>query len=60
MEMERKRIYCSRWSFVSETDHVIETLSLCGMSGSRNLPKLFTGRCPFCYETAERIEWLFV
>ena len=47
MEMERKRIYCSRWSFVSETDNVIEILNFDGLSGSPKLPKLGTGKCAF-------------
>jgi len=45
VEMERKRIYCSRRSAVSESDNVIENLSLDGMSGSPRAMKLGTGNC---------------
>jgi len=43
--MEGKRIYCIRRSFVSESDNVIENLSLDGMSGSSKAMNLSTGRC---------------
>jgi len=53
VEMERKRIYCFRWSSVSESDNVIEVLILDGMGkfGSPKLPKLVTGRCRFLYRS---------
>jgi len=50
MEMEREGIYCARWGFVSESDNVIENLSLDGMSGSPKLTKLVTGKFLFPYE----------
>jgi hypothetical protein len=47
MEMERKRIYCSRRSAVSESDSGIESLSLERMSGSPKLTKMVTGNYRF-------------
>ena len=55
MEVERKRIYCFRWSFVSESDYVIETLSLDDVSGSPRLTKLGTGNCLLLFSRVARI-----
>jgi hypothetical protein len=48
--MERKRIYCSRRSAVSESNNVIEALKFEGMYGSPKLMKLGTGSIRFFSE----------
>jgi hypothetical protein len=43
--MERKRIYCTRRSAVSESDNVIEALKFEGMSDSPKMINVGTGNC---------------
>ena len=50
VEMERKRIYCIRRGFVSESDRVVKALSFEGLPGPPKLPKVVTGKYLFSFK----------